>query len=138
MEDWYKIQPQEVYDRGGNTLLKDYYNENLGKLLAAVYPEYVWEHFKFIESSIPHGYWWNTNTHRQFFDWMEEKLNVRDHEDWYEVKVRQIKEHGGSGVLKYYNDSLAKALREIYPGTSCFFSLDSKMFKNIRGSHGSS
>jgi hypothetical protein len=37
-------------------------------------------------------------------------------EDWLQVSSQYVKDNGGSGWLKKYNDSLINALRDIYPG----------------------
>ncbi len=40
---------------------------------------------------------------------------IKDLKDWYFVTTNQIRKYGGNGLLKYYNGSLIKALRILYP-----------------------
>lgn len=36
-------------------------------------------------------------------------------DDWHEVTVKEVRVHGGAGLLKRYGDSLVQALCAVYP-----------------------
>jgi len=67
------------------------------------------------ELSKPMWLWKELRTHREFFDQLAEKLQIKHWTDWYEVNSPQIIENGGSGLLMLYNSSPVKALMSIYP-----------------------
>ena len=54
MDDWYHIQLKHVHTNGGRGLLYLYKN-SLYKLLMAVYPDYPWKPWLFINT--PHKFW---------------------------------------------------------------------------------
>jgi len=53
---------------------------------------------------------------RSIFETIAKKFNIKGYDDWYNVKISELKVRGhASGLLKAYNGSLAKALRALYP-----------------------
>lgn len=48
-------------------------------------------------------------------EWIAEDMQMRSEEDWYRVKLSDIADRGGRGFLKYYNNTLVNALRDIFP-----------------------
>jgi hypothetical protein len=43
-------------------------------------------------------------------------LHIEKPEDWYKVRLEEVYEYGGAGLLKSkYGDSLIKALIAVYP-----------------------
>ena len=46
MEDWYKLQVKDVYDKGGSSLLSIYNNSPSG-LVMSLFPDYDWKPYKF-------------------------------------------------------------------------------------------
>ena len=52
------------------------------------------------------------------FEWLFEKMRMKNMSDWYKVKVSNIIEHGGSILLDRYQDSLCNALMKVYPSHS--------------------
>lgn len=53
--------------------------------------------------------------HKKYFDWLAGELGIKQKEDWFEVTSEQIRQHKGEGLLVYYGNSVAKALKTIYP-----------------------
>jgi hypothetical protein len=65
---------------------------------------------------VPINYWKSIQHRRDFFASLESKLNIQTKSDWYKVTFKQVVEMGGATVLRhYYNSSLPKALKEVFP-----------------------
>eukprot|EP01114_Cavostelium_apophysatum_P023578 TRINITY_DN8925_c0_g1_i1.p1 TRINITY_DN8925_c0_g1~~TRINITY_DN8925_c0_g1_i1.p1 ORF type:complete len:571 (+),score=118.79 TRINITY_DN8925_c0_g1_i1:92-1804(+) len=52
---------------------------------------------------------------RKFLDEFAAIHQIRDFEDWYNVKQRDIKAFGGTGLLCRYGRSLIRLLKDVYP-----------------------
>ena len=109
--DWYLITVREIKNHGGSGLLEKY-NGSLQYALKSIYPNYEWIPWLF---SVSPGFWEDINNQRKYFDWFENKMNFKDKSDWYSITIKKINNHGGSGLLRKYNDSLQHALKSIYP-----------------------
>jgi len=62
--------------------------------------------------TIPQHRWASSNNQRAFFDNLSKKLRIEKLDDWYKVKISEVKE--ARGLLKNYDGSLIKALQSIY------------------------
>lgn len=58
-----------------------------------------------------------SNLHtRKFFEWLHYHLGHKSMDDWYSVTQEEIYKNKGQGLLcSYYNGSISKALKSIYP-----------------------
>jgi hypothetical protein len=74
------------------------------------YPTYslVFKKTSSEEERLPRGYWQNLRTQRKFFDALARQLNIQKQEDWYNVRISDIKQHGGASLLAIYNGNLIK------------------------------
>ncbi len=63
------------------------------------------------------GYWNSLSNQRQFFDQQAAAaLSVRIANDWYRIRVEDVYEEGGKGLLNgHYGGSLLSALQTVYP-----------------------
>src|SRR4051812_9273128 len=52
---------------------------------------------------------------RKFLEDIAKKLELKGYEDWYSLTAADLEEYGGRNVLKYYADSLPKALTNVFP-----------------------
>ena len=78
-----------------------------------VFPEYEWRQWGF--NAVHRGYWTLQNQ-RLFFDDLGKKISVQRWEDWYQLKTKDVEEHGGSGFLNFqYQGSTIRALMTVYP-----------------------
>jgi hypothetical protein len=78
-----------------------------------LYPEHSWDLFKF--KALPHGYWKEKANQQSFLETIGKKLGVQHLDDWRNISRQQALDHGGSRLLRMYNDSLQNALESIYP-----------------------
>src|SRR5689334_223965 len=49
------------------------------------------------------------------FNWIGSQLGYKSMDDWYHATRDNIYKYNGAEILQSYNNSPAKALREIYP-----------------------
>lgn len=111
-EDWYKVKSTDVIKLGGKGLLNRY-NNSLIETLKVNYPEQSWDLSKF--EHIQKGFWSNIQNQREFFDQLGQKLQIREPEDWLQLRVADVNKMGGSGLLKHHHYKLKDALCKIYP-----------------------
>jgi hypothetical protein len=83
--------------------------------LVAIYPEHNWKSLQF-KSSHSKYHWASLENQRKFFEEFASEYGIKEQSDWYLVRYKDIrKKLGGSAVLRYYNNSLVRALAAIYP-----------------------
>lgn len=64
-------------------------------------------------------------------DWLAQKLNIRQMEDWYQITTEEIVANGGRVLLLNYGNSIVKLLQAVYSEYSWkewFFLKTSKHF----------
>jgi hypothetical protein len=111
--DWYNFTINGVKALSSSSILSLKFKNSLFRALYKVYPEFQWLHWKF---TIAPDRFWDLQTNRtQFLQWIEEELNIRSEKDWYKVKVADIVNRGGSGLLARFNFSLFQMLKEFRP-----------------------
>ena len=113
ISNWKNVTTKDIIRNGGSSLIHRYSN-NLFRALEDTFPEYKWDRLQF-EHKFPAKYWQSIDNQRKYFLHMEEKFEIRNFEDWNKIKNSQVKSNGGSGILKIYNNSLYKALTNIFP-----------------------
>jgi hypothetical protein len=111
LDDWYNVTKEQL------NKLEDYYpvrRKSLPRCLCLAYPEHDWKVWKF--KQVPVFYWNEFKNRKKFFDSLAAELHITQLEDWYEITIHTIVKHGGSALLlKYYENSPAKALQSVYP-----------------------
>lgn len=112
-EDWTRVKPQDIRDKGGASLLVLHRN-SFFHLLEATYPEHRFDP-RTCMSTLPRGYWTSQKSRREFMDDVAKKFNVESPADWTRVKTKDVEDMGGSGLLAKYNGSLFKTLEATYP-----------------------
>eukprot|EP01114_Cavostelium_apophysatum_P006968 TRINITY_DN1858_c0_g2_i1.p1 TRINITY_DN1858_c0_g2~~TRINITY_DN1858_c0_g2_i1.p1 ORF type:complete len:606 (-),score=106.11 TRINITY_DN1858_c0_g2_i1:180-1967(-) len=112
MEDWYKVKTMDLAELGG-TALMNMFNFSTIKLLQNVYPDFPWVIWRF--EKVPSGYWTERAHQREFFDHLAKEFHIRTFDDWYEIKLEDIKKNGGVTILRLHQESLQNALSAIYP-----------------------
>lgn len=113
--DWFKVKWKQL-DNRARSLLKIYYGGSLHKGLRDIYPDFKWNLFE-QGTTVGHDVWKTVHNQRQFFDFLAQKLGLKQKEDWYNwsavdlLKIPKV----GSILKKKYNSSLIQALHSIYP-----------------------
>jgi len=86
--------------------------------------------YPWLKQKVPNGYW-NIKDNRFFYiTWFKKSLNINMQEDWYEIVGNDLKKNYGDGILKFYNFSLYKALKDLMPEYNW---LEWKFKKNPQG-----
>jgi hypothetical protein len=112
-EDWYEFTCNDIKAVATNRLLSQYYGSCLFKALSAVYPEFTWQAWRF-PSHVPSSHWESIANQQNYFDWLAEQLNITNTEDWYKVSPSQLRETGGTKLLKqkYHRTSYLTWLKQ--------------------------
>jgi hypothetical protein len=111
-EDWYSISNEVVHSFGGEPLLHDYYGGSLINALAKIYPEFQWQAWKF--QNVSRGYWNSLESKRQYFDWIAEKMGLKNCEDWYSVDIKELGYPGNKGPMEFQHHP-SNILMQVYP-----------------------
>lgn len=72
----------------GNGLLQNYYDHSLTKALTSIYKEYNWQLWRF--EKVPKHYWDDFANVKKAFNWLSNKLEISDLDDWYSISVVQL------------------------------------------------
>ena len=107
------------------TVLKNYYSNTLFMALKDLYPQVEWRPWMF-ENGVYHGFWTEKENRKIFMDWAHLQLAASRRSEqasrddfasiWYGASLKEIRALGGSAMIsEYYESSLLKALKEIYP-----------------------
>ncbi len=91
LDDWYSIKITDLHAEGCKELVQRYYKGSLLSALKRIYPDYDWQPWKFAGRE---------ENHRAFFEELgKNKLNIKQLDDWYSVRVKDIYENGGKSIL---------------------------------------
>src|SRR5690606_28144618 len=66
---------------------------------------------------LPNRFWHDQSNHRQYFDWLAERLEICDIKDWYGITWKDVAKQNGASVLNVYKGSLVRALTSVYPNS---------------------
>ena len=113
MDNWYNVTQKDIYMHGGSGILDPYYGGSPSKALQNIYPEHIWNLWKFKKS--PTGYWetleQNIDELKKVIDRLGEQLSVKSLEDWYGISLEQIAKFVNIGSSK----ELGIMLQKSYP-----------------------
>lgn len=122
LSDWYNLNITDIATKGGSKLAAYHYEHQrdgvdqgnmLINSLAQVYPDFPWQfwRFKYVAKSL----WEEPKTHKQYFEWLGDELGLKSTDDWYKVKVSDVRTRGGRVMLNtHYDGSLSKALQAVF------------------------
>lgn len=109
-EDWYQITHKQICGKFARALLLNF--DSLPAALKRVYPEHEWTERSFRAS---HGYWSVPKNQKECLDWIGTKLGIRELDDWYKVKSRDVMRHGGSSLLFHFGNSMCSMMSGVHP-----------------------
>lgn len=112
-ENWYAPNLLQLIKIKSGTGLIKLYEEDVPTLLQNAFPEHDWTMWLFHPP--PKNFWHDVSNQKKFVDWFAQQLSVQTQEDWQMIKVYNIYERGGKGLLEQYGNSLADALCALYP-----------------------
>jgi len=112
MEQWYSVTGKDFIRNHGYTILT-YYRSCPSEMLRSLFPEYDWCEWLF--PAAPKTFWDSVENQRRFIEWLGHEMGVRCWDDWYRVTERNVKQHGGDGLLTRYDYSLLGILSSLFP-----------------------
>ena len=68
-EDWYQVKISDVEKKGGSWILNKYYGGSLVKALATIYPNQIWQRWRF--SRVPDGFWNQLENQKNYVNWIK-------------------------------------------------------------------
>jgi hypothetical protein len=89
--DWYSVRNDDIVDMKGSRILF-HFNDSLFQALQSVYPQYEWLPWNFIHAT--RSFWSKLENQRTFFDWLRGELGIQSMEDWYDIKLSDIRQKG--------------------------------------------
>lgn len=60
--------------------------------------------------------WNDKSKQRKFLEDVAKKLNIKEQKDWGSITRKQVSQLGGGSLLVQYNNSLIKALSNVFSG----------------------
>jgi hypothetical protein len=117
MEDWYQITKTIIVANKGGYLLNTY-GYSPSRALAAVYPQYKWEPWKFL--NVPKYFWQYPTNQGNYLNSLGNKLGVKTLEDWYNVSFEVVRDNQGAGLLDRFHSSMYRCLQSAYPEHTWF------------------
>jgi len=112
LSDWYQYSGLNIVEKNGKGLINKF-DGSLYLLLSSVYPSFDWKPWLF--ASPPRNLWTTMETKHKFAKHLEQELHLQTPSDWLQVTTEDFIQHGGSGLLKEYQGSIANYLQDIYP-----------------------
>lgn len=80
--------------------------------IKAAFPEHNWILGRFLYP--PKNVWQSRDVCRQFMDYLKDKLQLVELDDWYNVTRRQVVNFGGTGIISHFGN-LPEVLKWTYP-----------------------
>eukprot|EP01114_Cavostelium_apophysatum_P021705 TRINITY_DN7645_c0_g1_i1.p1 TRINITY_DN7645_c0_g1~~TRINITY_DN7645_c0_g1_i1.p1 ORF type:complete len:739 (-),score=144.18 TRINITY_DN7645_c0_g1_i1:253-2469(-) len=115
LDDWKGISIKRIEAENGGKELLQLYDNNLLQLLQILYPKYNWKTTESFSEVMPRGYWDSIQNQRNFMEQIASKFNIETKSEWGRITSWQLLELGGAGLLKRYDYSIYRALRNIFP-----------------------
>lgn len=111
---WYSVTTQTIIKHGGGALLSRY-SYSVANALKAVFPEHEWDINRF--STKPRNYWTSIKNQKEFMEHIRINLGVKvdDFDAWYQVTPMDVIKLGGGSFMMKHSNSIANALKTVYP-----------------------
>ena len=107
-EEWEKVTREKFEEWGGRRLLREY--GSLPSLFSSLLSSFSWEDTKMKK---PQNYWKEERNQKRFLQQFAKEMNIKEEMDWNNVKVKDIRKHGGSGFLFQFNGNLYNAINKL-------------------------
>jgi hypothetical protein len=109
-EDFYNIQPEEVFKFGK---WMGTWASSVIKAIECLYPEFTWYPWRF--TVCPRNFWDSEENRKNCMEWLSEEFGIESLEDWYDLQAVDLIGDVGGRFLTYYGGSLINALQANYP-----------------------
>lgn len=113
-QNWYSITNENLYESGVGGLLTHHYSSSASEMLQAVYPEYKWLLWEFV--NVPHYMLYNRQKQRQYLDWIGKTfLSIQHWADWYNITNDTFWNKCRSALFRLFDSSVIRMLQVLYP-----------------------
>ncbi len=110
-EDWYEITQKDFQSNKGNGFLQCCYQNSPSAAVMEYFPEYEWKEWLFVRA--PNDFWDKPENRHRYMQWLGEKLDFRNSEDWYRITAKHFHKYKGHRFLQeYYQGSPSAAVIE--------------------------
>lgn len=114
IDHWYQIRNRHFRDNCGGALLNKIYNSSVLHAMQDFRPDYNWLPWLF--GRTPSGFWTKLENRVCYMRWLEQRLQIARHEDWYQHDETVFRNSGGAGLFSnHYVGSMLSALRDYRP-----------------------
>lgn len=111
-EDWYEVRSAAIIRLGGAAFFK-YYGRNIFNVVSELMPEHQWHEWCF--RRVPPGFWDDRNNRCRYLDWLGEKLDFQEPEDWYQLSYGDVERNRGSALLQKFDGSVVALVCDCMP-----------------------
>lgn len=117
LDAWYDVSGARLKALAGGKSLLNRSGRFAGSFpaaLGAAFPHHTFLPWKFRRAS--NSFWSEHSNHRQYFEWLRQRLGWLNPEDWYDVSKWTLLENDGGGLLAhYYNNSPIAFVKTMFP-----------------------
>jgi len=110
--DWYKVTYYSLKKISGRLLC--IYDDSPSLFVSSFLPDHHWLEWKF--ARVPNDFWNRFEMRRKYFDWLVHKLDLSCPMEFHRMKVRDVSDNDGSGLLfNHYGSSPMLLVTELFP-----------------------
>jgi len=110
--DWYNVT-KKVFEKNN---VKSFLNYYAGSPTAAII-DYIpdFEFHEWFFTSVHREFWADRENRRRYMEWLGQKLNFDNLDDWYKITKTHFKNNYGGTLLNCYDGSSTLAVMDIFP-----------------------
>ena len=111
-DDWYRLTQSAIIRHHGHGLHRRFSGSPF-RIMLYFYPEYDWKPWLF--SRVGNDFWASRENRISYMDWLGEKLDFTEIQNWYSISMKDFSQNNGSGFISHcYGSSPSKAVIDIY------------------------
>ena len=136
IDEWLLVPHTKIFKNGGTYLLTICYQNDMKKLLQAIYPNHSFEFDNLNVLAQPwarNRYFKSIENQRSFMENLFYRFNLKSFDDWLKITPNMLMKNGGKSMWKIYSD-FEKILISIYPNFPFDFNERKKRTKNFSSS----
>lgn len=107
----YKLSFNHVTSRGGRKYLADH-GDSVVEAVKHAFPQHAWKEWLF--DKVPQKFWQSPANQKRYLEWLGVEIGLARYEDWYNVKLKVLKEKGASRMVPR-NSSLPELVIKAFP-----------------------
>jgi hypothetical protein len=112
--DWTTVTCKDVHQLLHGKEMMDYYGDSILEALQDVYPDHVWQPWKF--GGCPQHYWDDPENQVDYLLWLAQELNLAAPEHWYNVQSNLVRQRFGGSLLNRFSHVVVFAmLNAVFP-----------------------